>query len=293
MSPMDTTLPVAAMHLIPHRGRMQLIDQLQVYAPDDGQALLEVRNDNLFLNERSQLDSVVLLELLAQTAAAHSGYKALTGEGNPMAGFLVGVKDFALSGSAQVGDTLQLIIHRDFQMEQVTFLSGRVVCDGKELATGVLKLWEMEQEKITTAAANPIKIQDKSFDGWNARQQRLIQQEALQAEIVRHCQNFDAQKGAAEFVFASDFTGFDGHFPGNPIVPGVLLLKTGFLLAELQQEQGLKLSAIKTAKFARTVMPGETIAFEWKINEGQIKTVVRCGGELCAKYSLEITNDEF
>ena len=285
---MTAHLPAEAKQLIPHRGLMKLIDRLELYEPDDGRAIAVVKSDNLFLDRDGALDGTVLVELLAQTAAAHSGYKALKSDGHAMAGFLVGLKDFKLYGRAKLNDELQLIIHRDFQMEQVTFLSGRVVCRDRELASGLLKLWEMEQEKITMAGSpsgNPKR--ESAVLNWDSSQQEIIQQAELNEELLRNCQTFNQTTCQADFVFGTNFKGFDGHFPDNPIVPGVLLLKTGHLLACLQQKKQLPLLAVKTAKFARTVLPGETICFSWEIAGDRLKVQVLNGEELCARFSLQ------
>lgn len=286
---MTAHLPAEAKQLIPHRGLMKLIDRLELYEPDDGRAVAVVKSDNLFLDRDGALDETVLVELLAQTAAAHSGYKALKSEGDAMAGFLVGVKDFRLYGRAKLNDELQLIIHRDFQMEQVTFLSGRVACRGQELASGVLKLWEMEQEKITVPGSlSGNTKREAAVLNWDSSQQEIMHQAELNQELLRYCQTYNPNIGQADFVFDTNFKGFDGHFPDNPIVPGVLLLKTGHLLASLQQKKQLSLMAVKTAKFARTVLPGETIRFSWEIAGDRLKTVARSGDNLCAKFSFQL-----
>ena len=46
-----------------------------------------------------------------------------------------------------------------------------------------------------------------------------------------------------------------GHFPGNPIVPGVLLLD--HVMHGLQQATGLRLSRLKQVKFISALLPEE------------------------------------
>lgn len=72
----------------------------------------------------------------------------------------------------------------------------------------------------------------------------------------------------ARTVFAPDDPMFGGHFPGNPIVPGVILTEALAQAAGIAAASGFPetarplflLSAIRGMKFFRAVRPGEQIA---------------------------------
>ena len=67
----------------------------------------------------------------------------------------------------------------------------------------------------------------------------------------------------AEFHWAApaDHPAFAGHFPGNPIVPGVVLLDQAVLFAEkLLGKSGLNWQ-VGNAKFFSPVGPGEMLVF--------------------------------
>lgn len=288
---MANPLPVKADKLIPHRQGMKLIDQLTGYSEDDGTAVLCVHQDNLFVDNNQRLDSIVFIELLAQTAAAHSGYKALAGAGDPMFGFLVGVKDFKVLGSAGVGELLTLTIHRDFQMDNVIFLSGKVLRREEVLAEGILKLWEMpaaesEAPQIPIGSKNP-----EQFRLFAGEQIALLDSSFLNRKIIQQCNGFksypDSSTAAADFYYQENFIGFEGHFPGNPIVPGVLMLKTGMLLAELAGQKKYVFGTLRTAKFAKTVLPHEAVRYSLAINGNEIKVQVKVQDALCAKFTLD------
>ncbi|MGE0797335.1 MAG: hypothetical protein AB7G13_07100 [Lautropia sp.] len=61
-------------------------------------------------------------------------------------------------------------------------------------------------------------------------------------------------------TIAADHPAFDGHFPGRPILPGVVLLAE--VLAAIEQAIGrpLATATIRNAKFHATVAPGTMLA---------------------------------
>ncbi len=75
------------------------------------------------------------------------------------------------------------------------------------------------------------------------------------------------QSVEARTVFDADDPMFGGHFPGNPIVPGVILTEALAQTAGIAAASGYPetarplflLSAIRTMKFLQAVRPGERI----------------------------------
>jgi 3-hydroxymyristoyl/3-hydroxydecanoyl-(acyl carrier protein) dehydratase len=62
-----------------------------------------------------------------------------------------------------------------------------------------------------------------------------------------------------DLVIPPDHPALPGHFPGNPLVPGVLIL--GHVLAALARRAGpLRITAIPQAKFLAPLAPGEPCA---------------------------------
>ena len=58
-----------------------------------------------------------------------------------------------------------------------------------------------------------------------------------------------------DFCVTADHASLPGHFPGNPVVPGVLLLDR--VMHGLQQATGLQLSHLKQVKFISALLPEE------------------------------------
>ena len=60
------------------------------------------------------------------------------------------------------------------------------------------------------------------------------------------------------FTIGRDHPCLPGHFPGNPIVPGVVLLDEATALI-LTAEPGRTLAGLPTVRFARPVRPGDLV----------------------------------
>jgi 3-hydroxymyristoyl/3-hydroxydecanoyl-(acyl carrier protein) dehydratase len=73
---------------------------------------------------------------------------------------------------------------------------------------------------------------------------------------------------SADITFAADHPVAAGHFPGNPIIPGALLLDE--ILCVLGGPAGGPL-VIKSAKFFRPLRPGETVRVEWRDLAGGVQ----------------------
>ncbi len=61
----------------------------------------------------------------------------------------------------------------------------------------------------------------------------------------------------------SDYVGFAGHFPNEPILPAVVQISIGVYLAELlhrsESRDKLVLNSVQRAKFMQKLAPGQTI----------------------------------
>ena len=79
--------------------------------------------------------------------------------------------------------------------------------------------------------------------------------------------------GTGEFTLRGDEPFLRGHFPGEPLLPGVLLVEAAAQLAGVVAQSdprhtplpGLKLTAIRAAKILGTARPGETVTLHARV----------------------------
>ena len=92
---------------------------------------------------------------------------------------------------------------------------------------------------------------------------------------------------------------FQGHFPGKPIMPGVLIIEAmaqtgGLLLLQEVADRESKLLyfvAVDNARFRRPVVPGEQLRLEvdvvsWRGNFCKLQGKATVNGELAAEATL-------
>lgn len=66
-------------------------------------------------------------------------------------------------------------------------------------------------------------------------------------------------KTVSPLLIRADHPSFAGHFPGNPIVPGVVLLDEALQAIGLAVEEDLSACRINAVKFLSPARPGETL----------------------------------
>jgi 3-hydroxyacyl-[acyl-carrier-protein] dehydratase len=104
--------------------------------------------------------------------------------------------------------------------------------------------------------------------------------------------------GAAEYVLRGDEPFLRGHFPGNPLMPGVLLVEALAQLAGVVAQSDpkiapladLKLTAIRAAKILGTARPGDVIRLETRVT-GRLGNLVQCQGTATVEGRMLVQAD--
>lgn len=85
-----------------------------------------------------------------------------------------------------------------------------------------------------------------------------------------------------------DHPAFAGHFPGNPIVPGVVLMDQALMFAQMRTGNAGGAWRVLQAKFLSPCGPGDELAFVFHDGVGgAVLFEVRCAGRSVASGSLQ------
>jgi 3-hydroxyacyl-[acyl-carrier-protein] dehydratase len=112
------------------------------------------------------------------------------------------------------------------------------------------------------------------------------------------------ESGVAEYALRGDEPFLRGHFPGQPMMPGVLLLEAAAQLAgtvtqsdpKVPPMPGLKLTAVRGAKILGTARPGEVIRLEARVigrlnNLVQARAQASVNGRLVLETELTLSGE--
>jgi 3-hydroxymyristoyl/3-hydroxydecanoyl-(acyl carrier protein) dehydratase len=80
-----------------------------------------------------------------------------------------------------------------------------------------------------------------------------------------------------------------GHFPGRPIVPGVVLLDHVVASAEGWLQQSVRVTAIKQVKFLAPLLPQQEAAAELSLDGQELRFALRRGEDVIAQGALNVS----
>ena len=112
------------------------------------------------------------------------------------------------------------------------------------------------------------------------------------------------KEGVGEYLLRGDEPWLRGHLPGDPLLPGVLLVEAVAQLAGVVAQNdpvippipGLKLTALRSVKILGTARPGETVRLQARITgrlgalvQAQVSAFVSATRVLSAELTLSGT----
>lgn len=128
------------MKYIPQAAPFEMIDELLSATEQETKTQFTVREGHLFVID-NEFTEPGLIENMAQTAAAGTGWKAAE-TGNPApVGFIGAIKNFEVSYLPKLGETIFSTIVMQHQIMNAHIVQGSVVCNNVVVATAEFKIF--------------------------------------------------------------------------------------------------------------------------------------------------------
>lgn len=90
-------------------------------------------------------------------------------------------------------------------------------------------------------------------------------------------------------IIEPDHPAFPGHFPGQPVLPGVVLLERALELVRQALDPAAVLAGVPVAKFLKPLHPGGTLMIGVEpVSAGQLRFVCRSDAGLAAQGTFRL-----
>lgn len=100
-----------------------------------------------------------------------------------------------------------------------------------------------------------------------------------------------SDRESVHYRIPADHPAFEGHFPGNPILPAVVQIHLCLAAALRLSGQARQLDEVRRAKFMRPVLPGDAVVVKMSPKPHDLFdfTLLSPGGEMHAQLQLLLT----
>jgi radical SAM protein with 4Fe4S-binding SPASM domain len=133
-------LPMPVGDLIPQRSPMKMVDTLISVGERTAEVETVVGKENPFLDANQQLEPAACMEIIAQAAAVHNGFRTRHLAARPE-GFLLGAKQLKISGTAQCGDRLRTTVYKEAKLGDFGVIKGAIFNGDQCIAEGEIKVF--------------------------------------------------------------------------------------------------------------------------------------------------------
>lgn len=263
------SLPCSITDLIPQKGKMGFDQTLIKAKLDDGESTAIINEDNIFLDDNHQLSNAVLIEYINQLTAAIKGNNRKNNNQTAQKGFFVGIQEAEFLQTVYLADLLTLKAFVTEEVAQVTFIQGIIERDGEKIAELVTKVYEVEdlsEFNLLTNNGQPFTEKNDVILNNNKPPAYLYSRMHRKLYTYLHDPKIGDDFISFNIACPRDFEAFDGHFPGNPILPGIVLLEISKLALELFMKKPVIFKNIKKMKISGVVFPGQVISCNIKID---------------------------
>ncbi|MDZ4199015.1 MAG: radical SAM protein [Kiritimatiellia bacterium] len=136
-------LPMSVEGLIPQSSPMRMVNRILSVGERSAEIESVLDAGNPFLDANGALEPAAFLEVIAQAAAAHHGFRSRNLPGRPE-GFLLGAKALKISGQARVGDRLRVAVFKEARLGAFGVIRGEVFLKNQRIAEGEIKVFHKE-----------------------------------------------------------------------------------------------------------------------------------------------------
>ncbi|MBS1916144.1 MAG: 3-hydroxyacyl-ACP dehydratase [Bacteroidetes bacterium] len=126
--------------LIPQKAPFVMVDKLLHVDEKSARSLLHISKENIFVEE-DIFREPGLIENIAQTAAARSGYITVTEKKLPLIGYIGDVKNLEIAELPKVDSDIETEITIENQIFDITVITGRVIQKEKVIASCEMKIF--------------------------------------------------------------------------------------------------------------------------------------------------------
>jgi len=112
----------------------------------------------------------------------------------------------------------------------------------------------------------------------------------MRREIDGYLEGFvsEGDTAEAEITFENEFSGFSGHFPSQPVLPGVCQISLAMVMAERMRGTCQVLSEVVNAKFVSMVQPGQRLHVQCSLADGLLRAKLLSGETRVAEFKLRV-----
>lgn len=150
MQKVTSTSEINVLELLPQRPPFIMVDRLLSCSDTEAVTRFEVRKDNLFLSA-GRLSEGGVVENVAQSCASRIGYIGRFHKRESVKiGVIGSITNFRINSLPKVGDIMTTTIVVEEDIFNMTLIDAKVEIDGKEIATGKMKisLTDKESEQV-------------------------------------------------------------------------------------------------------------------------------------------------
>ena len=128
------------MQYIPQAPPFEMIDELLTATEQETSTQFTIREGHLFVSD-GVFTEPGLIENMAQTAAAGTGWRAAQDNNDAPVGFIGAIKNFEVSYLPKVGETIISTIAVQHQIMNAHIVQGSVSCNGGIIASAEFKIF--------------------------------------------------------------------------------------------------------------------------------------------------------